>query len=181
MVFCHIDRIIVMCGILEGCNATNIGIPRLRANYINGLDWYRKRSRDSINRSMWNMNHMFSLRIQRNPQNDTFSQYWLNWHRGSQDQWPRMTFEESKDNAKNHMWSYSDLFHLSCLHSCQWEEVVLLETRFRWKIGQRLLYLWRHISVTWPDPVIFLPKAAQRMPLKLYKIQPDPLSALAVT
>ena len=39
------------------------------------------------------------------------------------------------------------------------------------EILRRLFLLWRHNFVTWPDPTkFFLPKAAQRMPHKLWKI-----------
>ena len=45
------------------------------------------------------------------------------------------------------------------------------ENTFPGKVGRRQYLLWRHSSVTWPDPVnFFLPKAARRMPHKLCKI-----------
>ena len=46
----------------------------------------------------------------------------------------------------------------------------MTENTTLFKTGQRLYLLWRHSSVTWPDPVTFLLKDAQMIPHNLCKI-----------
>ena len=42
----------------------------------------------------------------------------IGMHVVSQGQWPRMTFERSRSNVKDQMWSCADLNHALYLHSC---------------------------------------------------------------
>ena len=93
----------------------------------------------------------------------------------SRGDWPRMTFERSRCNAKGQMWSSSDLNHAKYLHSCQWRQVTWLKTRFPWKVGRRLYLLWRHSSLTWPDLAqsISSPKVAQKMLISYAKFRSD--------
>ena len=61
-----------------------------------------------------------------------------------------------------------------CISGSAFEFALICLPRFMfcpWKTLRRSVHLWRHISVTWPDPVIFLSKVAlQRISHKFCKI-----------
>ena len=114
---------------------------------------------------MWKVSNVFGLRTSRNPQNHKSCQY-------------RQTWGQPRSVTLDDLWMV--------MMQCQMSDVVMcwpkscklspfqsmaaftwLKTRFPRKISRRLLLLWRHSSVTWPDPIIFLRKVEQRMPHQL--------------
>ena len=127
--------------------------------------------RGIINMSIWLISHVFVPRTSRRPQNRQISHF-------------RYVLGKSRSVTSDYLWKVTMQCQRSdvviCLpkssislpfHPCPWQQVTWLKTRSPWKNGRRLYLLWRHSSVTWPDPVKpFLPKISQRKSHKLCKM-----------
>ena len=111
--------------------------------------------------------HVFGLRTSRNPKNRQTSHCRYAWGQSrsmTSDDLRKVKMECQRSSMV--CWPKSCMIYPFLLMAASY----VAETRFPWKIGRRLYLLWRHSSMAWPDPVIFLPKAAQRMLHKLCKI-----------
>ena len=112
--------------------------------------------------SMPKISNVFGLRTLGNPKNHQISHYWYVWGQprsvASDDLW-KVIMQCQRSHVVM-CWPKSCIMS----PSSQWQQVPWLKTWFPWKVGRRMFSLWRHSSVTWPDPVnFFWQKVAQRM------------------
>ena len=95
----------------------------------------------------------------------------------SQGQWSRMTFGRTRYNVKGQMLSCSDLNHVWCLHSTQWQQAPCgwKHDFFEKSVGGCTSY--DVIFVAWFDPVNFFhEKLRKERPVSFAKFQRDPPS-----